>query len=939
MKSRTSKSIQASLRHGHWTSTFLVIALTGALGLVGCSSGSSGEGVDPGVIEIPIAYIKRPVPTDENGDDADPDMREPRLFSAGGDVYLRSSSAVGASIANITRRVTGGRGDVKGLNVSFDGSRLIFSLRLFDPDLTDDVRPSWNIYEYDIESDQLRRVIADELIAEQGDDLFPSYLPDGRIVFTSSRQKQAGENLLNEGKPSYQALDEDRQTIAMVLHVMNGDGTDLRQISFNQSHDLYPQVLSGLKGGKIIFTRWDNAAGNQGMHFYTINPDGSELEVLYGVNSHDTGSNGAEIQFASPREMENGDLMVITRPFAGTFDGGDIVIIDADRFADNQKPVWTLAGLNGPAQRSATINKVKNDGSISVAGRYSSAYPLWDGSNRILVSKSSCQLRLNGSLRPCVEPYLSDPAALEASPAYAIWLYDRDANTEKPVVLAERGMVITEATPVQLRKLPLVIFDKGPGEIDSDQQSANVGVINIKSVYDMADGSFDGCFYGYCTTAAGIGSLQDLQDPDKFTADQLPARFVRFIRPVGLPDPNDATLADPPRLLGTAFGRNGNRVMREIVGYAPVEPDGSVKVRVPANLPLALEVLDAEGRRIGPTHLNWFQVQPGDTLTCNGCHTHNTGGSIPEIHGRADAAAPSINSGLPASLEFVNTQIPGTSAAYWGNFGETMAEVRFDRVGLMLPPGSEPQLSVDLVYDDYWTDPMVRPADTSYAYRYANLDASTPSPANGFCSPWRFNCRSIINYPQHIHSIWQVDRGVDLVTPEAPANPPADDPTNTPLVKTDTPNMKGDDTCTECHTSQGGTRLPYGQLDLTTDPNQDLNQFYRSYVELLFNDAGQTFNGTDLVDITVLVPDGMGGFIEQVDPNSTVFATMRSNGARASYFMEKMTGTELDNPRPISGAVDHTGMLTGDELKLISEWLDLEARNFNNPFDPDVPRN
>ena len=54
--------------------------------------------------------------------------------------------------------------------------------------------------------------------------------------------------------------------------------------------------------------------------------------------------------------------------------------------------------------------------------------------------------------------------------------------------------------------------------------------------------------------------------------------------------------------------------------------------------------------------------------------------------------------------------------------------------------------------------------------------------------------------------------------------------------------------------------------------------------------------------------------------------------------MEKMTGVELDHPRPISGAVDHTGMLTGAELKLISEWLDLDARNFNDPFDPQIPQ-
>jgi hypothetical protein len=67
---------------------------------------------------------------------------------------------------------------------------------------------------------------------------------------------------------------------------------------------------------------------------------------------------------------------------------------------------------------------------------------------------------------------------------------------------------------------------------------------------------------------------------------------------------------------------------------------------------------------------------------------------------------------------------------------------------------------------------------------------------------------------------------------------------------------------------------------------------------------------------------------------------MSANGARASYFIEKMTGTELDdNSRSITSLVDHSNMLTGAELKLIGEWLDLGAQNFNNPFDPAAPQN
>ena len=68
--------------------------------------------------------------------------------------------------------------------------------------------------------------------------------------------------------------------------------------------------------------------------------------------------------------------------------------------------------------------------------------------------------------------------------------------------------------------------------------------------------------------------------------------------------------------------------------------------------------------------------------------------------------------------------------------------------------------------------------------------------------------------------------------------------------------------------------------------------------------------------------------------------SMTANGARASYFMEKMTGTELDdNGRTVFGSVDHSVMLSGAELKLIGEWLDLGAQNFNDPFDSAAPQN
>jgi hypothetical protein len=42
---------------------------------------------------------------------------------------------------------------------------------------------------------------------------------------------------------------------------------------------------------------------------------------------------------------------------------------------------------------------------------------------------------------------------------------------------------------------------------------------------------------------------------------------------------------------------------------------------------------------------------------------------------------------------------------------------------------------------------------------------------------------------------------------------------------------------------------------------------------------------------------------------------------------------------PGSGDSIHAGILSPAELRLISEWLDIGAQNFNNPFDPNVPKN
>ena len=82
-----------------------------------------------------------------------------------------------------------------------------------------------------------------------------------------------------------------------MLHVMNADGSDIHQISFNQSHDLRPDAC--WTTARIVFSRWDNAGGSErASHLYAVRPGRhASSQLLYGAQSHATGTDGSDVQF------------------------------------------------------------------------------------------------------------------------------------------------------------------------------------------------------------------------------------------------------------------------------------------------------------------------------------------------------------------------------------------------------------------------------------------------------------------------------------------------------------------------------------------------------------------------------------------------------------------------------------------------------------------
>ena len=334
-----------------------------AVAIAACSNGDgvqigTGQDPDPVVVDFPLAYVKTPLPTDANGLFEQQDVREQITFDFGADLYFRDRAAVGAEEINITGEITQGLGAIRDVEIDYDGSRLLFSMRTpFDENIAEeDQVATWNIWQYTFDTGELVRVITSNLTAEGGHDIMPKYLPDGRIIFSSTRQMQSQALLLDENKGAFPAMDEDQNEYAFNLHIMNDDGTGLRQVTFNQSHDLDPSVMAD---GKVVFSRWDHNQSNNQVNLYRMNPDGSQTELLYGQWSHDTGTNDSTIQFMQPRETEDGRVIVIARPFTGTEGGGELLLIDTSNYVENTQPTKDNIGvLTGPAQGNATINQV-----------------------------------------------------------------------------------------------------------------------------------------------------------------------------------------------------------------------------------------------------------------------------------------------------------------------------------------------------------------------------------------------------------------------------------------------------------------------------------------------------------------------------------------------------------------------------------------------------
>jgi hypothetical protein len=146
------------------------------------------------------------------------------------------------------------RGGVRDPQVHYDGRTILFSYRKGGTE-------QYHLYEINADGTGLRQ-LTDGLY----DDIEPTYLPNGDIVFVSTRCKRWVNCWLTQ---------------VAVLYRCDANGQNIRPMSSNNDHDNTPWPLPD---GRILYTRWEYVDRSQVHyhHLWAANPDGTAQMTWYG---------------------------------------------------------------------------------------------------------------------------------------------------------------------------------------------------------------------------------------------------------------------------------------------------------------------------------------------------------------------------------------------------------------------------------------------------------------------------------------------------------------------------------------------------------------------------------------------------------------------------------------------------------------------------------
>lgn len=302
---------------------------------------------NPLVSRQPILYVVRPQYREDHHSTA-------TMFQTG--EINTASFRGGASLKSIHFGEDAGtrtllcvaEGIVRDPDVSFDGQRVLFSMRR---DATDD----YHLYEMNADGSGLRQLTFGRGLS----DIDPVYLPSGEIVFSSTRE------------PKYCQCN---RHIMANLFKMDADGGKLQQIGRNTLFEGHPSLMPD---GRILYDRWEYVDKHFGPAFglWTMNPDGTNHALYYGNNAWSPGA------ILDARVIQGTERFVATFGSCHDRPWGAIVLGDRRLGLDGIRPISRSWPENIRSYLAIT-NTYSETGGIDYFRRlpvkYEDPYPLSD---------------------------------------------------------------------------------------------------------------------------------------------------------------------------------------------------------------------------------------------------------------------------------------------------------------------------------------------------------------------------------------------------------------------------------------------------------------------------------------------------------------------------------------------------------------------------------
>jgi formylglycine-generating enzyme required for sulfatase activity len=364
-----------------------------------------------------------------------------------------------------------------------------------------------------------------------------------------------------------------RPRMSSLYHYSAASGK-IRQLSFDQDSSWCPTMMND---GRVLYLRWEysDLPHSNSRILMTMNPDGTNQKSYLFSNSYFP----ASFFYARPIPGDPGTVVGIAGGHHGHSRSGRMLLVDP-RLGEHEADgvVREIPGHGNKVE--AVVRDRQVDG---IWPHMVHPFPLAESKTHKGAGKYFLV-----SMKPSPE---------------ALWgIYLVDVFDNRTLVCEMQEHALFEPIPLKATPVPPV----KPSLVDESKKTATVFIQDIH-----AGPGLKGIPRG-TVKALRIGSYEF---SPSYCSPTAPAQGSGGLN-------------------GT-IGHDGPWDIKRILGTVPVFEDGSAHFTIPAATPIFIQPLDAQGQALQLMR-SWFVGQPGERVSCVGCHESSRDAPLPH---RALAAA------------------------------------------------------------------------------------------------------------------------------------------------------------------------------------------------------------------------------------------------------------------------------------------------------------